>query len=264
MVATGGSSFTTSIIIGNNMLSAQNEDAPYPNNWTKGYFAFPPGTVSSARVPFSESQQDNTATTDATEDEDEDESRTQKRAKEQAWEERCRRDAEARQARLEREKAEALLGEMEWVRAGGMLRDIHGRRDVVRTEQLRVEVKKQDEEKRVSTMWDTYETRWKTVLASSSPVTFKDIPWPIPNASPSCPEEITLATVDEFLFASLNIRSNTVSKRDRIRSSILRWHPDKIASLFARVVPEEEDAVANGINTVFRCLKVLQDAEKQS
>ncbi|KAG5220669.1 mitochondrial carrier domain-containing protein [Salix suchowensis] len=49
-------------------------------------------------------------------------------------------------ARLEREQAEATQGEFDWVRSGGILRDARGRRDKVRTEAIRTEIRRRDEE----------------------------------------------------------------------------------------------------------------------
>lgn len=238
----------------------RNENSSLPNIWQKGYFAFPPGGV---RLPLTPSQ--NITTTAATDDDNDNASL--RATKEQAWKERCQRDAETRQGRLERERALALLGEMEWVRAGGTLRDVYGRRDVVRTDELRAEIQRQDEEKRVNEMWEVYETRWRDILNSDVAVGFQDIPWPLATTTTTTTtttaEEITLTAVKDFLFATLKVRSNSVSRRDRIRASILRWHPDKMAGLLVRVVPDDELAVINGINAVFRCLKELQDTERQ-
>lgn len=97
---------------------------------TRGYFAFPPpcpDQSNSSVTPamdghdFRQAQQhpdrlgsENTEKpVDATEDE------VQRRANE-------------RRRRLEKEQEMALLGEFEWVRSGGVLRDSNGRRDKVR------------------------------------------------------------------------------------------------------------------------------------
>lgn len=228
--------------------------------WVKGYFAFPP--TADGRVLFTFSQRPQNDLQVAREQADrEAEAEQERRTKELAWEERCQRDAQVRQERLERERAEALVGEMDWVRAGGSLRDANGRRDVVRTEQLRAEIRLQDEEKRLMAQWDAYEARWRALLASSSTVSFRDVPWPTPTA-PSSVDELTNAAIADFIFGPLQVRKNTITRRERIRASLLRWHPDKVYSILVRTVEEDTNVVREGVNTVFRCLKALQDAER--
>ncbi|KAL6303214.1 hypothetical protein BKA93DRAFT_721024, partial [Sparassis latifolia] len=178
-------------------------------------------------------------------------------------EERCRRAAQAREEQLARERAEALKGEMWWVRFGFYLLDERGHKLVERTEALRAEVRILDEETRRLTMWNAYESRWRELFASSTPVAFKDVPWPLP-ATLSSVDELadSEAAIEEFIFATLIVRTNTVTRRERLRASLLRWHPDKVSAVFVRVVPEDMEAVRDGINTVFRHLKALQDKER--
>ncbi|OCH87353.1 hypothetical protein OBBRIDRAFT_160683 [Obba rivulosa] len=59
--------------------------------------------------------------------------REDRRAKDAAWVARLERDTTTRAARRERERAMSLGSDMEWVRAGGALRDARGRRDPART-----------------------------------------------------------------------------------------------------------------------------------
>ncbi|PCH44921.1 hypothetical protein WOLCODRAFT_27147 [Wolfiporia cocos MD-104 SS10] len=151
---------------------------------------------------------------------------------------------------------------MAWVRAGGVLYDRQGRRDDARTEELRAEIRLQDEEKRVMEQWNAYEDRWRILLATDTPVAFADVPWPL-SPAPVTASELTSEAVEKFLFAPLNVRQNTVTKRERIRASLLRWHPDKVSAVLQRVVEGDADAVRNGVNTVFLCLRALQDKDRQ-
>ena len=182
-----------------------------------------------------------------------------------AWEEWLRQAAEVRRRRLEQERAVALEGELYWVSMGGSIRDAYGRKDKARTEELRAEVRIRKEERQLLDRWDAYEMRWRTLLASAAPITFSDIPWPVDSQSPpSSVDALTADAVAEFLFAPLRVRANKISKKDRIRASLLRWHPDKLSAVVARTVAEDVDSVRAGINTVFRVLMALQDAERNS
>ncbi|KAH9835203.1 uncharacterized protein C8Q71DRAFT_764653 [Rhodofomes roseus] len=152
---------------------------------------------------------------------------------------------------------------MDWVRKGGSLRDANGRRDMVRTEQLRAQVRMLDEEARLMNLWSGYETRWRAMLAGTGPVTFANVPWPLPVALKTV-DELVPAALEEFLFGSLRLKDNTVTRRERMRASLLRWHPDKLSVLMSRVVEEDEAVVREGIHTVFRHLKAMQDSDRRS
>ncbi|GJE86626.1 hypothetical protein PsYK624_027060 [Phanerochaete sordida] len=152
---------------------------------------------------------------------------------------------------------------MAWVRSGGVLRDARGRRDKGRTKWMQEEIRLQDEEKRIMDQWNAYETRWKALNASREPVTWADIPWPS-TIPPTTYEDLTHEAVSEFLLATFKVRGFAGSRKERIRSSLLRWHPDKTSTLVSRVQEEEREGVQEGINAVFRSLKQLQDAGKQA
>lgn len=232
---------------------------------TGGYFAFPPSLTSDGRVVFTFTvkqedpeilrQREELAARAA-------EAERRERRKEEAWQEWLRRDAQLREERLAQERAEALKGEMEWVRWGGSLRDANGRRDLARTAEVREQVRILDEETRLLRLWDSYEARWRAILVDTGPVTFGQVPWPAPVA-PKAVDELVPVVIEEFLFGSLRVRNNTITRRDRIRASLLRWHPDKVCGLLSRVVREEQSMVREGVHAVFRCLRVLQELDRQ-
>ncbi|EPS98042.1 hypothetical protein FOMPIDRAFT_1127400 [Fomitopsis schrenkii] len=233
---------------------------------TGGYFAFPPTLTPDGRVVFTFTlNQEDPETLREREEQAARaaEAERKERLKEEAWQERLRRDALRREERLAQERAEALKGEMDWVRSGGSLRDANGRRDPVRTTQVREEVRILDEETRLLKLWDGYEARWRALLADTGPVTFADVPWPSPT-TPKAIDELVPAVIEEFLFGPLRVRQNTITRRERIRASLLRWHPDKVSGVLSRVVEEDQTMVRDGIHAVFRCLKVLQDSDRQS
>ncbi|EKM56958.1 uncharacterized protein PHACADRAFT_254376 [Phanerochaete carnosa HHB-10118-sp] len=170
---------------------------------------------------------------------------------------------EKRKQRQQQERHEAYLSELAWVRSGGILRDARGRRDKVRTVWMQEEIRLQDEEKRIMDQWNAYELRWKALNASRGPVTWGDIPWPS-SIPPNSSSDLTHEAVSEFILSTLKVRGATGSHRERIRSSLLRWHPDKMSALISRVQEEERDEVREGINAAFRSLKQLQDEGKQA
>lgn len=225
---------------------------------TKGYFAFPPTPGTSRSYPTFIPQSPDTKQTfvDKSAPGKEDETRNEKPPHD-----------EERINRLHKERELIEMSEIEWVRGGGVLRDAQGRRDKARTERIRAELKLQEEEKAKMGRWKEYDDRWKALVASDKALAFADIPWPLRiRTAPSSRDTgaFTLPAISEFLFESLSIRSNTVTKKSRIRSSILRWHPDKSSLVIGRVVVEDVDAVREGIHAVFHCLKRLQDDERDN
>lgn len=163
-----------------------------------------------------------------------------------------------RKKRIEKEREIATEGEFEWVRSGGVLRDAQGRRDKVRTESIKQEIRLREREKRLTDQWDTYERNWHTLLESNTPVSFKDVPWPLPSC-PSSVEDLSFSAISEFLLEPLEVRTNTVTQRERIRTSLLRWHPDKISDVLERVVEDDVRAVREGIGAVFVSLKRMKE-----
>ncbi|OCB86477.1 hypothetical protein A7U60_g6370 [Sanghuangporus baumii] len=184
-------------------------------------------------------------------------------AKEREWRERLRREEAHRQKQREREREEALKGEKHWVRSGGVLTDINGRRDLKRTEEIRRLVEKEDAERRIIERWQSYERAWLNIISSTDkPVTFADMPWPL-LTPPKSPDELRNPTkIAEFLFESLTLEKNTTTRRERLRTALLRWHPDKLGSVLARVPEDELSAVKDGIDAMVISLMKLQEAEK--
>lgn len=236
-------------------------DRSPPHNRALGYFAFPPASDTS--VPSSDAIPEQRRR----DEEQELRRRKEETDREANWGARLRRDAEIRQQRLEREKAEAVRGEEEWVRSGGILRDANGKRDMARTRAVKEELKLREVEKELTRRWAEYEKRWKELLASRkeeerSKVRFSDLPWPvdIDGVEEIELDDLTVEKVEGFLLGSLQVRGCTVTKKDRVRSSLLRWHPDKMTGVLARVVEEDLDLVKQGISVVMVCLQKLNSS----
>lgn len=78
---------------------------------------------------------------------------------------------------------------------------------------------------------------------------------------------LTTRAVGEFLFESLDVevdRDNRgrTARKERIRATLVRWHPDKIALLLSRIIPEDTEMVKEGVYRVFYALRTLQDEER--
>ncbi|KAI0826433.1 hypothetical protein BC629DRAFT_1690577 [Irpex lacteus] len=230
-----------------------------------GYFVFPPTpapfpvleppSLSSLKLEDDPPRTPSTSS-DASKPSKEDELRKAQREKYEA----------TRQARLERERQQIYLSELEWVRSGGILRDANGRRDKARTEEFRKEIRLQKEEKEILERWDAYESRLRA-LQSAPPdslvIQWDTIPWPV-LPPPSTPADITTAAVSEFVFSTFKVRGVRAVRKERLRSSVLRWHPDKFTALLLRVPePEHRAILLEGVNAVFRALRELQDEDKQ-
>ncbi|KAI0341456.1 hypothetical protein BDW22DRAFT_306514 [Trametopsis cervina] len=230
-----------------------------------GYFAFPSTgpsifpNIQNSRVPLSlPSKQTRPSASDAPEERA---SGSSEKAKQlQAERERVE---EARRVRLEREREEIYLSELAWVRSGGILRDANGRRDKARTEEFRKEIRLQDEERAILQKWDAYENRLRAIHSSTNTaaVTWDTIPWPV-SSPPSSPADLDVESVAEFIFATFKVRGAVAVRKERLRTSILRWHPDKFAALLARAAEHEQTRILDGVSAVFRALRQLQDEEK--
>ena len=111
-----------------------------------------------------------------------------------------------------------------------------------------------------SNVWRTYEARWASIATSSEPLTFRTIPWPL-TSSPSSAAGILPAGIISFLLSPLHSQSQT--RKERIRSALLRWHPDRFHKFLDRVVEAERESVQEGVGTVARCLNELMERENR-
>lgn len=182
-----------------------------------------------------------------------------------------REEERTREERLHREAEEARKGEEEWVRSGGILRDEFGRRDMARTGAVREELRLREVERVLMERWEAYQRKWIRVSPPnngsggsrqqpSRTLRFSDIPWPVDLGGTNGHVQLTDLTaprVEEFLLGSLSVRSNQTTRKERIRNSLLRWHPDKMTPVLARVVEEDVELVRQGIGEVILCLQHL-------
>jgi hypothetical protein len=192
-------------------------------------------------------------------------------------------DPEARRirvARLEREKAALEASDREYVRLGGMLKDADGRRDVIRTERIRKELKEEAERLRIEKerraeedrrrgIIKVYETRWSQLLRSTLPdsqeLNFSDIPWPLFERINTLEtvegfSNLPAQSIADFVFSPL--REGNKSPKDLIRDAFLKWHPDKFESrVLKHVKPSDRDEVLRGARIVVDLLSKWMDVD---
>lgn len=113
-------------------------------------------------------------------------------------------------------------------------------------------------ERMVIDAWRDYEARWAGLSGSAEQLTFQTIPWPLVS-SPASPTDITPAGIAMFLLSPLHSQSQ--SRKDRIRSAQLRWHPDRFRRLIGRVIEGDRPAVEEGVGIIARCLNDLMAKE---
>lgn len=105
--------------------------------------------------------------------------------------------------------------------------------------------------------WNSYELRWSalSVASSTQPITFRNIPWPLLRV-PNGPESVTPQAVGAFLLSPLH--SQDKSRKERLRSAMLRWHSDKFEGRWmARIDESERAMVKEAVGAVARSLTEL-------
>lgn len=102
--------------------------------------------------------------------------------------------------------------------------------------------------------WNSYESRWAAISASSELLGFRDIPWPL-LVVPIRVEDLAPENITNFLLHP--VHSSNHSRRERIRTALLRWHPDRFRRILNRVVDSERCMVEDGVGVIARCLNEL-------
>lgn len=111
---------------------------------------------------------------------------------------------------------------------------------------------------------DAYERHWVGLLGSkskSADLGFGDIPWPVSARSPSI-SEITAEAISSFLFLRGDEGHDEAgrgrARKEELRGTILRFHPDKFEGrVIPRIKDEERAAVREGANAVTRAVTTM-------
>ncbi|KAF8630648.1 hypothetical protein AX15_002798 [Amanita polypyramis BW_CC] len=174
-----------------------------------------------------------------------------------------RREAEIRHRVVQREVARVRIVQEELRRTEERIRQkreaerqriVEERAKIFQEKRERVKRERVKLEKVVTDAWTSYETQWAAMQASSDPLTFSSIPWPLLSV-PDTPESMAPADIASFLLSPLHSQSRT--SRERIRSAQLRWHPDRFRRFMGRVDEADKAAVEEGVGVVARCLNDL-------
>ena len=108
-----------------------------------------------------------------------------------------------------------------------------------------------------------YQRRWIELLESrseSADLGFGDIPWPVRGGAPDI-SQLTTEVISAFLFEEhegLDEAERAKMRKEELRGTMLRFHPDKFEGrVVRRVRHEEREAVREGANAVTRAVSAL-------
>jgi hypothetical protein len=144
-------------------------------------------------------------------------------------------------------------------------------------EEERKKRKEEKERRRWDEAREEYEKRWKELIAGRKHLLgFQDIPWPVYEAQSSRNSKRThfLLSVDHLTPDAISVfvlpgPSSTAGpkisdeiekkdRRDRLRETMLRFHPDKFEGrVMAHVRKGDEEKVREGVGRVARALNGL-------
>lgn len=167
-----------------------------------------------------------------------------------------------------REKAKARYIQEELRRLEARIRSKReAERQRMVEERLRVqmEIRERDQKERgrtqkaIADAWQRYENGWEALANSTTPLCFADIPW-LTKSLPKESADITPSAVVGLLLSPFHSPKQT--RKERIRSAQLRWHPDRFLRLIHRVKEEDRKAVEEGVGIIARCLNDLMSREK--
>ncbi|KAF8070525.1 hypothetical protein FPV67DRAFT_1756151 [Lyophyllum atratum] len=170
-----------------------------------------------------------------------------------------RHEAEARRRAAEKER-KARMVEEEIRRIETRIRykrEVERRKFAEEKQRMYEQLKEQEMRNRLKAdkaaleAWRHYEERWSTLPTSSETLTFASVPWPVVS-QPTKAGDIEPAAIMSFLFCPLHSEDQT--RKERIRSAQLRWHPDRFQRLLGRVKEEDKSEVEEGVGIVARCL----------
>ena len=85
----------------------------------------------------------------------------------------------------------------------------------------------------------SYKERWNHVKSIEGGLRLRDVPWPFFSVVDGSTTSITKADLEAFLFHPVR-ETLTKSRREMIRTEILRWHPDKFhPQILSKVIAED-------------------------
>ncbi|KAI0689953.1 hypothetical protein BC835DRAFT_216831 [Cytidiella melzeri] len=140
-------------------------------------------------------------------------------------------------------------------------RAAYQRRKVLEEERERERRRQESEKAQRAEMekkrWKEYEDRWSHITSTegvSEQLTFATMPWPM-LFPPRVVEDIQPARIAMFILSAQHSEGHPM--KDRVKSALRRWHPDRFSRLLARVSEEDKEMVEEGAGIVARCLSNL-------
>lgn len=121
--------------------------------------------------------------------------------------------------------------------------------------------RQQSQSQQARDAWQSYEDRWAALSNSNAPVrlTFHNIPWPV-FSQPVSISHLNSRTIGAFILSSLH-EGGGATRRERIRTAMRLWHPDKWTGRYmTKVDPRHAQVVKEGVDAVAGALAELLTA----
>ncbi|KZT65398.1 hypothetical protein DAEQUDRAFT_747064 [Daedalea quercina L-15889] len=130
------------------------------------------------------------------------------------------------------------------------------------------------ERRRAMEARELYDARWKELLGPSSrlgsPLRFADIPWPVlpPDLSNRRTrslrlDDLTVEAMSGFLLTQDDSEAGRKERKDKLRETMLRFHPDKFEGRILKHVTEDErEIVMEAVGIVVRSVGGLMGEGK--
>jgi len=172
---------------------------------------------------------------------------------------RREKEREKERSRLVQEEVSRIQDRVRQRRDNERQRFAEERKRDVELAKAKSQAKKAETDRAISKAWIEYEARWATFMTlKNEPVSFSTIPWPL-LIPPTCTDDISPDDIDAFVLSASHSQEQT--RKDRLRSALLRWHPDRFRRILSRVPVHERDDVMEGVGIVVRCLNALMARE---
>lgn len=154
-----------------------------------------------------------------------------------------------------RKKNAAAHEEQQRVKAAQAAAQAEARRKLKAKDEARAAKRRERAHRRVDAVRDAYEAAW-TNLSKPSVETvpylkMADVPWPVFDTV----QDASVLTADAL---SSFLLPEGVNRKDRLRQTMLRFHPDKFeARVLIRVVEADKDRVREALGAVVRAVGEL-------
>ncbi|KAG8695498.1 hypothetical protein FRC09_009119 [Ceratobasidium sp. 395] len=118
--------------------------------------------------------------------------------------------------------------------------------------------RQQSQSQQARDAWQSYEDRWAELSNSNASIrlTFHNIPWPV-FSQPNSTSHLNSRTIGAFILSSLHDGGGG-TRRERIRTAMRLWHPDKwMGRYMSKVDPRHAQVVKEGVDAVAGALAEL-------